>query len=98
MSNKVRNPVTFFQNVTFNTAATIAAASVPTTILGTTGTGGTVYAEPLKPKYWYRFIHYECPLCGSIETIKERVYDEPKPEDSTERHIDVASACGFHFT
>lgn len=36
-------------------------------------------------KYWYFISVIECPVCGDIETFKERKYT-PKPEDSAERH------------
>lgn len=38
-----------------------------------------------KKKYWYLFTVFECPVCGSWETIKERQYT-PKPEDPAKRH------------
>lgn len=41
-----------------------------------------------KPKsgYWYMITHYECPVCGACETIRERVYDKPRPEDWRDRN------------
>lgn len=52
------------------------------------------------PKYWWKYTHYECPLCGSVDTVRERVnvVDQAKPEDENDRHTDVVIACGFHFT
>jgi hypothetical protein len=51
-------------------------------------------------KYWWKYTHFECPLCGDVETVRERIdiYEQPKPEDPADRHIDVTLTCGFHFT
>lgn len=38
-------------------------------------------------KYWYMFYEFYCPQCGKTRTIKERVYDKPKPTDYNKRHI-----------
>jgi hypothetical protein len=38
-------------------------------------------------KYWYKFFHYECPVCGRLDDWKERQYGTEKPEDRSERHI-----------
>jgi len=50
-----------------------------------------------KKKYWYRFFYEECPVCGSCNEWKERVYDKPKPEDPQERHVykQVWDYCGL---
>lgn len=40
-----------------------------------------------KKKYWYRFTYEECPVCGSGDEYKERVYRKPKPKNVMKRHI-----------
>jgi len=40
-----------------------------------------------KGKYWIRFIHQECPVCGYEKTYQERIFDKQKPIDPLERHI-----------
>lgn len=43
----------------------------------------------IKPKkYWYKFYHHECPVCGRYHMYKVRQYG-PKPENIYERHIHV---------
>lgn len=39
-----------------------------------------------KKKYWYKFWHQECPVCGGGQTFKERQYTK-KPKDIFKRHI-----------
>jgi hypothetical protein len=56
----------------------------------------TPEAEPKRP-YWYRYTHTECVLCGRGGTYKERVYDEPKPEEYWKRHIYEQYLCGDHY-
>lgn len=41
----------------------------------------------MKKLYWIRFHYYDCPVCGRGDEVRERVYDEPKPESAVERHI-----------
>ena len=40
-----------------------------------------------KAKYWYKFYHTECPVCGRLDDWKERQYETEKPTDRGERHI-----------
>jgi hypothetical protein len=37
-------------------------------------------------KYWYRYTHYMCPICGREDVYKARVYGFPKPDEYCERH------------
>jgi len=46
-----------------------------------------------KQKYYYRQTIYECPVCGSGETIKERVYGE-KPKDQIKIYCYEQIYCG----
>ena len=40
-----------------------------------------------KPKkYWYKYFHYYCPVCGKEEEYKERNYDT-RPILYENRHI-----------
>lgn len=41
----------------------------------------------MKRKYWIKFTHSECPVCGNGDEYRERVYDEPKPKDPQKRHV-----------
>jgi hypothetical protein len=41
--------------------------------------------------YWILFTYYYCPVCGSCDTVRERVYDIPKPKDRRRRHVTVES-------
>jgi hypothetical protein len=43
-----------------------------------------------KRKYWYKFYHHECPVCGRCRDHKERKYGR-KPKDVYKRHIHVES-------
>lgn len=47
-----------------------------------------------KAKYWYRTDVYECVLCGHEKKYRYRVYDKPKPENTTFWQQD---ACPTHF-
>jgi len=47
----------------------------------------TTETSPEKKTYWIRFHYSECPVCGRGDEERERVYDEPKPEDVSKRHI-----------
>ena len=50
--------------------------------------GTQVQYEPYaKVKYWIRFTHHECPVCGRGKSYQERVYETPKPKDPSARHI-----------
>lgn len=40
-----------------------------------------------KKKYWIRFHYYDCPVCGRHDEIRERIYEQLKPADITQRHI-----------
>jgi hypothetical protein len=37
------------------------------------------------PKHWYYITDDYCPICGRVETYKERRYDE-RPKEFWERH------------
>lgn len=39
-------------------------------------------------KYWYKFYHHYCPVCGRENTYKVRMFT-PKPDDVYERHEEV---------
>lgn len=39
-----------------------------------------------KKKYWYKYFFGECPVCGSDNTYKERMYTK-KPKDRRERYV-----------
>ena len=39
----------------------------------------------MKRKFWYYFIHYECPQCGRLDEHKERRYTK-KPKNGAKRH------------
>ena len=49
-------------------------------------------------KYWIKFIHYYCPLCGKEETFQERI-PLPKPKDYLDRHevIENYDWCGIDY-
>lgn len=47
-------------------------------------------------KYWYKYVHEECVLCGYSEDYKYRMYS-PKPEHYFDRHDFVQKACSHHF-
>ena len=53
--------------------------------------------ENKKQKYWYKFDHYVCPLCGREDNYKERIYDKQKPELYRDRHDyhEVWDGCGI---
>lgn len=38
--------------------------------------------------YWYKYTHYECPVCFGGDVIKERQYTK-KPKDYHKIHIYV---------
>lgn len=47
--------------------------------------------------YWVRYYWGECPVCGRDKSYRERVYDEPKPEDDFRRNVqlpDSETYCG----
>ena len=46
-----------------------------------------------KLTYWYRVTTWVCPLCGSEDRYRERVYGE-KPEDYAERFPVIEGWCG----
>ena len=48
-----------------------------------------------KGAYWYKFYEYYCPVCGNGYIEKERVYDEPKPQNWSDRHIMMSDALGY---
>ena len=39
-------------------------------------------------EYWYFTTYYECPVCGSQHTVRERRYT-PRPEDDEDRYTHV---------
>lgn len=45
-------------------------------------------------KYWYRIYHYLCPICGSDQISKRRIYSAPKPDSEEERHEYRDAYCG----
>jgi len=44
--------------------------------------------------YWYLYTTYYCPQCCREDVYKERVYDRPKPNNYSERHIWREVWCG----
>jgi hypothetical protein len=86
----------------------VSNASTSLFLYNTTTTTGTSFTSnspaitfPKAPaKYWWKFTHYECPLCGTIDTVRERVnvFDQAKPDNDEDRHIDKEMICGYHFT
>jgi hypothetical protein len=49
-----------------------------------------------RKRYWYKYTHTECVLCGAGGTPKQRMYTKP-PQKISERHIYEQFACGQHF-
>jgi hypothetical protein len=51
----------------------------------------------MKINYWYKFITYECVLCGKSDRYKVRMYNE-KPKDIAERYEynQVTCECFYH--
>lgn len=49
--------------------------------------GRTLETHVMKRTYWIRFHYYDCPVCGNGDEIRERIYNEPKPQDVSKRHI-----------
>ena len=47
--------------------------------------------------YWYKYYYNECVLCGHTDEWKERIYNEPKPEEYEKRHLYKQTACCQHF-
>lgn len=41
-------------------------------------------------KYWYKLFIYECPVCGSGNTYRERVYSD-KPVEPSQRYEFIES-------
>jgi len=53
---------------------------------------GPIKRKKRKKKYWYKFYHGECPVCGNpAASYKVRVYT-PKPEDPQDRHEQLSYA------
>jgi len=46
-------------------------------------------------RYWIRFTHIECVLCGRGKTIRERIYGKPRPKRANLRHIYQQEVCGY---
>ena len=40
--------------------------------------------------YWYRFYVGECPVCGRDKSYKERVTNEPRPEQIEDRYVTLS--------
>lgn len=94
------NPTPYYVSGSTIAANNINVSTITSAnIIGTTSTGGTVYVAPVQG-HWYRYTHYECPLCGTVDVVKQRVYsrDESKPSDEQDRHIYKEIPCGYHFT
>ena len=49
-----------------------------------------------KRKYWYFITEWECPLCGRVETFRQRHYTR-KPKAYCKRHEWFQRACESHF-
>ncbi len=43
-------------------------------------------------KYWYLFNIVECPVCGSMDSYKERMYSK-KPKHRSDRHLYTQEYC-----
>lgn len=41
-----------------------------------------------KQKFWYQIIVWMCPVCGSEQKFKERVYKKPENNYIVEDHYD----------
>ena len=49
-----------------------------------------------RKRYWYKYTHRECVLCGAGSTYKQRMYTKP-PQRTSARHIHEQFACPEHF-
>lgn len=48
-----------------------------------------------RDRYWIRFHVGECPVCGRDASYRERVYDEPKPDDDRKRYVQIPNTLTY---
>lgn len=49
-----------------------------------------------RKKYWIKFYHGECPVCGRDKSYRQRQYSR-KPKDIRKRHVELPQSYTYDW-